>query len=160
MPPERLEVESIKSIGLRSFEAQLRPKQTIQPLHEIRIPQEVKELIHNPCFNNRYAWLIREYGEEFLLRVAEMSKKLGADPKRYFATACSKTNIERTRQTIAKYYEKAKAIAEVIEQRPTVFKGFIYKNIHRLSAERLTNALARSSDSINPGASFVLLTKL
>lgn len=89
-----------------------------------------------------------------------MAKALGKDPKRYFATLCSKANIEKTKQTIKEYYAKAQAIADVIKQRPTVFKGFIYKNIHRLSAERLTNALARSSDSINPGASFVLLTKL
>lgn len=153
-------MESIKSIGLRSIEAQLKAREARTPLYEIELPKEVLDLAKNKAFHNRYKWLQREYGVEFMLQVAEMAKRLGSNPVHYFATLCSKANIDRTRQTIKEYYAKAKAIAEVIKTRPTVFKGFIYKNIHRLSAERLTNALARSSDSINPGASFVLLTRL
>lgn len=152
-------MEDIKTIGLRSIYAQLQPKQIVR-LCDIELAPEVQELIHNPIYNNRYKWLQREYGEEFILRVAKMAKELGKDPKRYFATLCSKANIGKTLQTIKEYYAKAQAIVEVIKTRPTVFKGFVYKNLHRLTSERIQNALVRSSDSVNPGASFVLLTKL
>lgn len=153
-------MENIKTIGLRSIYAQLQPRDHRPPLHEIELPPEVLELANNKSFHNRYKWLQREYGLEFMLRVAKMANKLGKNPVHYFATLCSKANIDKTVKTIKEYYERAKAVAEVIISRPTVFKGFIYKNVLQLSSERIRNALARSSDAINQGATFVLLTKL
>lgn len=160
MPPERLSVEDIKTIGLRSIYAQLQPKQTQQRLCDIELPTEVVELIHNPVYNNRYKWLQREYGEEFLLKVAKMAKAIGKDPKRLFASSCSKANIDRTIKIVKEYYAKAEMIAKVIIERPTVYVGYIYKNMRRLSSEALRIALARSSDHINQGAGFVLVTRL
>ena len=158
LPRKVYKVESIKSIGLRSFEAQLRPKQ-IRTV-DIVLPDEVKELIQNPMYNNRYKWLQREDGEEFMIKVARYCTKLGKDKRRMFAWACSKAQIEKTVETIRKYYDKAEAIALAIKERPTVYANYIWKCAKTLSGERIRNALARSSDHINPGAGFVLLTKL
>ncbi len=133
-------------------------RKLVKPLYLIELPAEVAGLIHNPVYNNRYKWLLREYGEEWLLTVAKMAK-LGRQPQRLFAKMCSKLNEGLTNETVTKYLDKGKAVARALKERPTVYAGWLYKNFKRVGTKSIDIALKRSSDSPNAGASFVQMIK-
>jgi hypothetical protein len=129
-------------------------------LKDIELPIEISSLVQNPIYNNRYKWLIREYGLDFMLRVAKFARACGKNHQRFFATLCSKANIQKTIETITKYYKKAESIARVIKERPEVFHGFVYKNILKMPIDKINSLLARSSDAINPSKTFVYYSLL
>ena len=123
-------------------------------LRDIQLPEEVEKLIDNKLYINRYKWLYSEYGAEWLLTVAKIANGIGKMPNRLFAKMCSKANESDTMATVSKYLAKAKAIKRVIQERPTVYIGRVYKHLKRLQPEVVDSWLSRSSDAEDPGKNF------
>ena len=144
-------MESISNINNSLNRLEPKPKERTT---DVELSQDILDLIDNKLFINRYRGHKKEYGEEFLQTVAKMAKETGKMPSRLFAAMCSKKNIDRTLETVNTYLAKAKAVAKVVLQRPTVFVGRIYRNFKNISAGQIESMLKRSSDAENPSKNF------
>lgn len=83
-----------------------------------QIPTQIAKLIHNPVYNNRYLFLIRQYSLDWVLKLAELVENNPEVKKKqnYFAKCCSvKQWEEQTHQMLEEVFKK-------IDQAKTILK--------------------------------------
>jgi hypothetical protein len=131
-------------------------KGAVTPLKDIVLSDTALSLIDNRLYLNRFRYVQREYGEDIMNQIALMAKRSEVRNKsHYFAKVCSKANINQTVKTVTKYLINRELVKNLRKQYKTIYKGFLFNALRRLSFDHIKNALSMSKDANKVEACFI-----